>query len=182
MATSPNDIESIKSKILKLHALAESGRTHEAALARAMLEKWLRRYDLSLDDILSEQNEPKWYEFKARSSWEKKLLFQCYFLVKNVDKVSYRGRAEILCFELTPYEFAEMTNYYEWHRKQLGKELKEMQKNFVEAYVIKHHITSTSGSDREPESLTQDELDRLKKVLILMRTVEDTHYQKLLEQ
>lgn len=33
------NIESIKSKILKLHALAESGNTHEAQNARAMLER-----------------------------------------------------------------------------------------------------------------------------------------------
>lgn len=176
------DIESIKSKILKLHALAESGNTHEAMNARAMLEKWLLQYGLSLDEILEEKNEPRWYEFKARSSWEKKLLFQCYFMVKNVGKVSYRGRSEIISFELTPYEFAEMTNFYEWHRKQLGKELKEMQKNFVDAHVYKHNITSTVGSEREPESLTPEELNRLKNVLLLVRTVEDTHYQKLLEQ
>lgn len=176
------DIESIKSKILKLHALAESGNTHEAMNARAMLEKWLLQYGLSLDEILEEKNEPRWYEFKARSSWEKKLLFQCYFMVKNVGKVSYRGRSEIISFELTPYEFAELTNFYEWHRKQLGKELKEMQKNFVDAYVYKHNITSTVGSEREPESLTPEELNSLKNVLLLVRTVEDTHYQKLLEQ
>lgn len=176
------DIESIKSKILKRHALAESGNTHEAMNARAMLEKWLLQYGLSLDEILEEKNEPRWYEFKARSSWEKKLLFQCYFMVKNVGKVSYRGRSEIISFELTPYEFAEMTNFYEWHRKQLGKELKEMQKNFVDAHVYKHNITSTVGSEREPESLTPEELNRLKNVLLLVRTVEDTHYQKLLEQ
>lgn len=176
------DIESIKSKILKLHALAESGNTHEAMNARAMLEKWLLQYGLSLDEILEEKNEPRWYEFKARSNWEKKLLFQCYCMVKNVNKISYKGRAEIVSFELTPYEFAELTNYYEWHRKQLGRELKEMQKNFISAYVYKHNITSTIGSEREPESLTPEELNRLKNVLILMRTVKDTHYQKLLEQ
>ena len=176
------DLESIKSKILKLHALAESGNTHEAKNARAMLEKWLSQYGLSLEDILEEKNEPCWYKFKARSSWEKKLLFQCYFMVKNVGKVSCRGRSEIISFELTSYEFAEITNYYEWHRKQLGKELKETQKNFVSAYIMKHGITSQDDGDTPVKPLTQEDLERIKNVLTLMRTVKDTHYQKLLEQ
>lgn len=176
------DLESIKNKILKLHALAESGNTHEAMTARAMLEKWLFQYGLSLEDILEEKNEPRWYQFKARSSWEKKLLLQCYFMVKNAHEVSYKKRGEAISFELTPYEFAEITNYYEWHRKQLGKELKEMQQNFVSAYIMKHNITSQDDGDTPVKPLTQEDLERIKNVLILMRTVKNTHYQKLLEQ
>lgn len=174
------DLESIKSKILKLHALAESGNTHEAKNACAMLEKWLSQYGLSLEDILEEKNEPRWYKFKARSSWEKKLLLQCYFMVKNAPTVSYKGRGEIVSFELTSYEFAEITNYYEWHRKQLGKELKETQKNFVSAYIMKHGITSQDDGDTSVKPLTQEDLERIKNALTLMRTVKDTHYQKLL--
>ena len=110
------------------------------------------------------------------------MLFQCYFMVKNVDKVSYRGRYEIISFELTPYEFVEMTNYYEWHRKQLGKELKEMQQSFVSAYIMKHNITSQDEGDTSVKPLTQEDLERIKNVLILMRTVKNTHYHKFLEQ
>lgn len=176
------DIKSIKSKILKLHALAESGNTHEAMNARAMLEKWLIQYGLSLEDILEEHNEPRWYEFKARTGWEKKLLLQCYFMVKNANEVRYKKRGEAISFELTPYEFAEITNYYEWHRKQLGKELKEMQQNFVSAYIMKHGITSQDDGDTPVKPMTKEDLERIKNVLILMRTVKDTHYQKLLEQ
>lgn len=176
------DLESIKSKILKLHALAESGNTHEAMNARAMLDKWLLQYGLSLDEILEEKNEVRWYQFKARSSWEKKLLLQCYFMVKNAHEVRYKGRGEIVSFELTSYEFAEITNYYDWHRKQLGKELKEMQQHFVSAYIMKHGITSQDEGDTPVQPLTKEDIERIKNVLILMRTVKDTHYQKLLEQ
>lgn len=176
-------LDSIKSKILKLHALAESGNTHEAMNARAMLEKWLSQYELSLDDILSEKEEAKWYCFTARKSWEKKLLFQCYCMVRNTSNISYKGRAEIISFELTSYEFAEITNYYEWHKRQLGKELKELQQNFVTAYIHRHNIFSTQTENAEPtKPLTPDDLKRLKKVLSLMSAVEDTHYHKLLEQ
>lgn len=180
--SSNKNIESIKSKILKLHALAESGNTHEAKNAQAMLERWLSQYGMTLDEILSEKDELRWYQFKARSSWEKKLLLQCYFMVKNAHEVSYKKRGEAISFELTPYEFAEITNYYEWHRKQLGKELKEMQQNFVSAYIMKHGITSQDDGDTPVKPMTQEDLERIKNVLILMRTVKNTHYQKLLEK
>ena len=77
------NIESIKSKILKLHALAESGNTHEAKTARAMLERWLSQYGLSLEDILNESNKKRWYEFKARNKWEKKLLYTAISKLKT---------------------------------------------------------------------------------------------------
>lgn len=177
------NIESIKSKILKLHALAESGNTHEARNARAMLERWLNQYGLSLDDILDESNKTRWYEFKARSKWEKKLLCQCYFKVKNVNELEYRGYGDTMSFELTSYEFAEITNYYEWHRRQLAKELKAMQADFTEAYLLKHNITSECGRNADEEDeLTPEKMARLMKVLTLMRTVENTSYRKLLEQ
>lgn len=176
------NIESIKSKILKLHALAESGNTHEAQSARAMLERWLNQYGLSLEDILDESNKTRWYEFKVRSKWEKKLLLQCYFKVKNVNEVKYRGYGGVLEFDLTSYEFAEITNYYEWHKKQLAKELKAMQADFTETYILKHQITSEKGADGEEDELTPEKMARLIKVLTLMRTVENTSYRKLLEQ
>lgn len=176
------DIESIKSKILKLHALAESGNTHEAQNARAMLERWLRQYGLSLENILDESNKKRWYKFKARNKWEKKLLLHCYFKVKNVAEVNYRGGEGTIVFELTSYEFAEITNYYEWHRKQLAKELKAMQANFTDAYILKHNITSECGRDVGDEELTPEQKARIMKVLTLMKTVENTSYKKLLEQ
>lgn len=175
-------LDSIKSKILKLHALAESGNTHEAMNARAMLEKWLCQYGLSLDDILSEKEELNWYMFKVSTNWEKKLLFQCYCMIKNTSNITYKKGTKVIALELTSYEFAEITNYYEWHRKQLGKELKELQQNFVSAYTTKHGLFSDCNENETPKSLTPDDLKRIKKVLTLMRAVEDTHFHKLLEQ
>lgn len=176
------DIESIKSKILKLHALAESGNTHEAQNARAMLENWLRKYGLTLDEILSEKEEVKWYEFKARNEVERKVLFQCYFKVKNERELQYRKYKDEISLKLTSYEFAEITNYYEWHRKQLSKELKSLQKDFIEAYIIKHRLNSQTSSEKDDEELTPEQKAHLIKILTLMRTVENTSYRKLLEQ
>jgi hypothetical protein len=179
--SSDKNIESIKSKILKLHALAESGNTHEAKNAQAMLERWLMQYGLTLDEILSEKDEVRWYKFKVRNKLERKLLMQCYFFVKNLSKCSYKQGTGIIAFELTSYEFAEITNYYEWHRVQLAKEYKALQQDFVEAYALKHGLTSSCDSG-EPEELTEEQLKKLAKILTLMKTVEDTSYRKLLNQ
>lgn len=176
------DIESIKIKILKLHALAESGNTYEAENARAMLEKWLRQYGLTLDEILSEKEEVRWCDFKARNEVERKILFQCYFKVKNVGKLQYRKYKDEISFELTSYEFAEIANYYEWHRKQLTKELKALQKDFIEAYIIKHHLTAQTSGEYDDKELTPDQKAHLIKILTLMRTVENKSFRKLLEQ
>lgn len=173
------DLESIKSKILKLHALAESGNTHEAKNAKAMLEKWLENYGLSLEEILSEKDEEKWHSFKYRYKWEKDLLFHIYFMVKDVSTCKYHSSNSEVSFKLTAYEFAEMSNYFDWHKNQLGKELKNIQQDFASAYYIKHGLVS-SGKDYEPKQLSDDDLKRLAKTLALLKTVEDTTYHKLL--
>ncbi len=176
------DIESIKSKILKLHALAESGNTHEAQNARAMLERWLSQYGLTLDEILSEKEEKRWYDFKARNEVERQTLFHCYYKVKNQSKLQYKKYKDEISLELTSYEFVEITNYYEWHRKQLAKELKALQKDFVKAYIVKHGLSSEISGEHDDEELTPDQKAHLIRILTLMRTVENTSYRKLLEQ
>ena len=125
MKPEDKNFESIKSKILKLHSLAERGEQGEAANARRLLEKLLNSYGLTLEQILAEKEEKHWFKFKATKRWEKKLCHQCYYKVMNVSQLSYKEYKGYICYELTAYEFAEIQNLFEWHKAQLGKELNQ---------------------------------------------------------
>ena len=176
-------METIKSKILKLQALVERGENGEATNAKRLLDKLLLRHGITLEDILLEKEEKKWYEFNARKGWEKELLNHCYFKILDVDEVKYKETSRKVFYELTAYEYAEMANYYEWHKNQLGKELKQMVSDFTEAYIIRHHITSERTSDEQSEDkpLTLEERQRLFKIYHLVETVEDTSYRKMIK-
>ena len=183
MKSEDKNFETIKSKILKLHALAERGEQGEAANARRLLEKLLNSYGLTLEQILAEKEEKHWFKFKATKKWEKKLCFQCYYKVMNVSTLSYKEYKGYICYELTAYEFAEIQNLFEWHKAQLGKELKQLLEDFTESYCIKHSITSDCSRDDDAEAkpLSPQERQRLLKIMMLVDTVEDTSYRKMIE-
>lgn len=185
METTDKEFESIKSKILKLKALAERGERGEAINAQRLLDKLLGQYGLTLDDVIEKTEERKWYKFACRKKYEQKLLHQCYFKVLNKSEVSYsKGRCGIY-YRLTAYEFAELSNLYDWHKAQLNKEISRMIDDFTSAYIIKHKITSDDygdNSDDDGKPLTKEDLERISRITKLMYQVEDTSYCKMLEQ
>ena len=63
METTDKEFESIKSKILKLKALAERGERGEAINAQRLLDKLLRQYGITLEDVIENTEEKKWYKF-----------------------------------------------------------------------------------------------------------------------
>ena len=59
--------------MLKLQALVERGEGGEAANAKRLLDKILESHGFTLEKILSEKEEKKWYEFKAKNEYEKRI-------------------------------------------------------------------------------------------------------------
>lgn len=176
------DYESIKAKLLKLHTLAERGEQGEAANALRLLNRLLEKYGLTIEDVVGEQEKTKRYTFKATTEWQRKLLFQVYACVKSCSKVTYWRYKNEYDFELTAFEYAEICNMYEWHKKQLGKEIKQTIPDLTEAYIYKHNISNRDdeGSD-EIKSLTAEDIKRLARILAMADTLEDTTYRKQLE-
>ena len=169
---------------MKLQRLVERGETGEAANAKRLLDKLLSRYGLTLEDILLNQEEKKWYKFKASKKWEKELLYYCYYKIQNRDKISFKSYKGTIAIELTACQFAELSNYYDWHKRQLGKELKQMVLDFTDAYIIRHNITNEYKDDdeeKEQKTLTLEEMNRMIKLSHLIDTVEDSSYLKQLK-
>lgn len=179
-------MNSIKSKILKLQALVERGEKYEAANAKRLLDKFLSRYGLTIEDVLLEKEETKWYKFNARKKWEENLLFQCYYRILDVNKVSFKRYKGVISIELTAYQYAELSNYYDWNKNQLSKELKRVVEEFTEDYILRHNITcerdDEDDEDNEDEKhLTSEEKYRLYRIYKLVESVEDTSYRKMIE-
>ena len=87
------DFESIRSKVMKLQALAERGEKGEAINARRLLDQLLAKYGVSLEEIVEAQEEKQPYTFNVKENGYGFTLFtQCYFNVTNEKRMSYRQR------------------------------------------------------------------------------------------
>ena len=62
-------------------------------------------------------------------------------------------------------------------------QLKNLLKDFVEAYIVRHRIISSENVDKkEDKPLTPEMCSRLFRLYHLSETVEDTRYQKMIEK
>lgn len=180
--------ESIKQKLLKLHALAEKGYQGEAEAAKRAIERLCAQYGITLEEVLCVE-EPKRYEFEiGRYKYMLTLFVQCYGVVTGIGGLSYfkRSRNKI-AVDLTPLQYAELSSLFEWHKANFLKDLAAMQDTIVEAYVNKHKIFRTlskeeqAARDAREEKLTPAKLRRIAAIIAMQGELGDNTYHKQLE-
>lgn len=189
MATKDNDAyQSIKDRLRKIQALAEGGYAGEAEAAKRKLDILCREYGISIDDLLDTE-KPKIYRFNVgRSTIFLKLFCQCYAQITGKGRLEYRKvSGSDIKVELIPYQAAELANLFLWHKTNLKKEIEESQKLLFEAYIDKHHImrdksNDPEGQEEEEVDLSTLDLDHLRKVLMMQRTLNDNTYRKMIEK
>lgn len=181
--------ESIRSKLIKMSRLADSGDTHEAEAARFAIERICDQYDISIDDILSEDEESKWYEFNiGRSSKMLSLFCQCHGYVTGKSSMEYRRLPHSAVVEvcLTPFEYAELKSMFEWHRSNYKAEREKIESTLLDAYIHKHNLfrssRDTDDSSNDELELTPEMLERIKRIIYMKQALSDTHYHKMIEQ
>lgn len=183
-----NQYESIKQKLLKLHALAQKGYKGEAEAAKRVIERLCAQYGITLEEVLCVE-EPKLYEFEiGRYKYMLTLFVQCYGVVTGIGELSYfkRSRNKI-AVDLTPLQYAELSSLFEWHKANFLKDLAAMQDTIVEAYVNKHNIFRTLSEeeqaerDAREEKLTPAKLRRLAAIMAMQGELGDNRYHKQLE-
>ena len=177
-----SEYESIKNKLKKLLALAEQGVQGEAENARRLLEKLCREYGVSMDELLDE-NQVKYHFFEVgRNKVYLDLFAQCYYKVANTDRLSYKqiSRSQI-AVEMTAIQYAEMASLFAWHKANFDNDLEEMKRNILIAYCRKHHLYSDVDSSDSME-LTDEEKERILKIMFMQESLNDNQYHKLLEQ
>ena len=149
-----------------------------------MLDKLLKTYGLTLDEVLGNEQIKKLRVFKITREWHEELLHQCYYKVLNVGKVSFRRGKGLIAYELTDYEYAELSSLFDWHKKQLNQELKRLIIDYVDAYIVRHDIQNNNDDDddgQDDKYISPEERARLLRVFELSHFVEESSYHKMIE-
>lgn len=141
--------EKIKELLLKLKSLSKQGIGGEKDNAIEMLEKALKKYGLTLEDL--ENLEKKLREFKVKNKDDATIiLVQCICDVFPNAKIQQHARNLTVYCHLDSAEFIEVTEKYKHYYKIWLKEKKE----FLTAFVVKNNIGlsgESSGKDIDEE-------------------------------
>lgn len=167
-------------KIQKLIVLAEHPETpiSEVTSARNHIDVLLKKYNLSVEDVLEEKISRR--EFRIKNTWEHMLINQ--IILNNVSTrkpfIAKYKRYKIVIADLTDAEYVNVSEAWNWHLKLFKKDMNSALNAFVAAYVAKHDLYSSLKDSNKPVStLTFEEIERIRSA---MRNLSNESYYKKL--
>lgn len=100
------------------------------------------------------------------------------------DKIRYSmPTRDSISTKMTAFQFAELKGLFEWHKSNFQRELEELKDTVMNAYILKHKLFSDCPSgNMEIELMTRERLEKLRKIVLMAETLNDNHYQKMIEQ
>lgn len=175
------DFESVMEKFRKLQALAERGETGEAKNARAAIERLCAQYHVSIDELTQEEKKKYTFEVGQKKIMQE-LFLQCYSKIADTNSLKYwkRGKTQFV-FELTRFQYVELSSLWDWHKEHFVKELEETQAALLVSYCRKHTLYSMNDEDVGHRELTEKEKAAILRSMYLDGSLTDEMYQKRLE-
>lgn len=176
--------ESIRSKLIKLLALADRGVQGEAENAKRAIERICEEYGIDIEDFFDTNKTRKYVIEIGRGKDLMQLFLRCISSVCDIKGMTYRQmlRSSIE-LELTSMQYAEILSLFNWHKGNYERELKDFKRNFLLAYVGKHQLffDSERTSSSNINELSKEELQRLFKIWKLRESMSDYAYRKQLK-
>lgn len=166
----------------KLKALAEQGVGGEKLNAEKMLSDFLRKHNISINDIeLDMKNE---YWFKVNTDYEKRLLSQIsknvnndtkiyYVESKNVKKYKLEGNFMVEC---SVSDYIETKSKYEFYKPLMESEMKVFYEAFIQANKL-----WVNTPDSEEKEYTKEELKELRRTLEMASNIKKGEFHKQIE-
>lgn len=168
--------ESIVEQIKKVKKLAEEGVGGERENAKVLLEKLLKKYKITLDELAEEKKTL--YKFKYKTLFEKKILIQCIAKfapdVENAKLIfddKGKLRINIIGVELTKIQFLDVEAATKFYSKLFTKELEL----FYMAFISKHDIFRERDKNElvEESTLSPEEIEA---IIHMMNGLSDNFY------
>ena len=139
-------MQNIIDKIRKIKELADKGDRGEAQAAKAKLELFLKKHNITLEDILNEQRTCR--TFKWRSQEEAQLLIHILIKITGADNSTVFDNKTTTVL-LNEIEFFDVNQMYEFHIKNWRNERKDIKNAFKSAYYEKHNLSVEDHTDCE---------------------------------
>ena len=183
MEANNEQLESLKKKLQKLQALAERGYRGEAENARRAIERICEQYGVKQEDVLDIETKHRYTFEIGRSKDMMSLFVRCLSTICDISGMTYsKPSRSSIRVELTALQYADVQSLFNWHKANYERELAEFRRSFMSAYIVKHDIYTDKdrigGDDRE---LTQEDIERIRRVWKMREAMSDNTYHKQLE-
>lgn len=171
--------ETLRDKLRKVLALAQSGQAGERDAAKNLLDKLLKENNLTIDDINDDTEDIRWFTI-GKGPDAKRLMMQIYYMVTGTTEVSYwkdRRSPGKIGYMVTKTQAADMETYFSILMPALKKELAKARKIAFDAFCLKNNVVSgkNSGDDKE---LTPEELRDLMAIKLYQNSMEPTPFRR----
>lgn len=153
----------MKEKLKKIYALAMQGKDGEKEAAKKLLDKLLKKHNISIEELEYSEKED-YFVIEYHDKFELRLLVQVVYKITGGNNVfDYRlssGRLSkvkvwVLCKKS---QLIEIEFLFDFYKKLFKKE----QKYLLSAFIQKHEIfPNEPAADSEPHRYTDEELHKI---------------------
>lgn len=174
--------EKVMDQLRKIAALADRGFMGEAAMARQILERKLREYGLTVDDLYKDAKKVR--TFRYQNELERRLLVQILVHYFGSASDEFKGgliirKKKVIEIELTDLDYAELSSEYGYYRGAFAREIKKSNEAFLVAFVNRFELFDVTPTSVQPtKELSPEELKRTLDALRIARTIEAYPYRK----
>ena len=178
--------ESVLEKLRKIAHLAERGYKGEADNARRKLEKQLAEYGLTMEDVLRERKSCR--EFRYSNKQELRLFLSVFIHRFGSESEEFKGAtfnrsSKKIYVELSGIDYADFAPEWDYYRTEIARELRKTEESMLVAFVNKFDLfNKTPKDDAGYKKRSKVDLERLRRALGLISSIEANPYHKLLEQ
>lgn len=173
--------ESLKAKIRKIAALAESGVGGEAENARSIMERICLEHGVSLDEVLAVEERER-YRFEiGRNKIDLRIFTQRYARVTGKKSMSYRRMSRTaISVVMTAYQYAELSALFEWHKANFRREVENQIDILFQAYISKHRLFCERSDDAPDDelNLSPEDIQRIRAIIAMRESLNDSNYYK----
>jgi len=152
--------ESVRSRLLKIQALAERGVGGEAEAAKRMLEDLCEEHGISVEDLTS--LEVKFFAFTAKSPYHKKLLQQVCFHVLESSTITVveDSSKPTVHVKMTEIQHLDVESCFNFYKEAWNEALSE----FFTAFIHKHNIFGPQAG-LVTQEVDQERMQRLLRAM-----------------
>lgn len=175
--------DSIMEKLRKIKALAENGVGGEVIAAREALERLLKEYGLTLEELSDERRET--YEFKYSDKREYSLMMQVIVHMfgsnSEVFKTGFTRKGKKAVFlNMTKLEHIDFSSCWEYYRREWKRYLEKSLKELFSAYVLKFDLYDITPDPDDKPSKKAD-LETIMRIRMMSGGVDAAPFAKMIE-